>query len=96
MQYEYSDEALDRLEKEYNRYGEEYGETWEKLTEKINSLNAPEKDVMYFRESLCIELAKCHGGGGFRFSKKESKQDAQLKRLYLETARHFPKDSHYW
>lgn len=96
MQYEYSDEELDRLEKEYNRYGEEYGETWEKLTEKINSLNAPEKDVMYFRESLCIELAKCHGGGGFRFSKKESKQDAQLKRLYLETARHFPKDSHYW
>ncbi len=96
MYYEYSDEELDRLEKEYNGFLEEYGETWEKLFNKINSLHVSDKDLMYLRESLCIELAQCYGGNGFKFPHKESKQEAQLKRFYLETARHFPKDAYDW
>lgn len=96
MKYEYSDEEFDRLEKEYYRYCEEYGETWDKFSEKINSLHAPVKDMMYFRELFCNDLADSYSGDIRRFPQKEGNQTVKLKRLFLENAKRFPKESHSW
>ncbi len=96
MKYEYSDEDEERLDKAIDEYWTECGESWERYAELINSLDAPEKDKIYFFRDLCDDLADLYSGGDFRFPKKENRQRAQWKQLYLENVKFLPKESHEW
>ena len=96
MKYEYSDEDYERLNKTIDEYWAECNESLEEYAEKINSLHAPEKDMAYFRGDLCDNLVDYYSGAEYRFPKKGNKQQARWKRLYLDNAKHLPKESYDW
>ncbi len=94
--YDYSDEDEERLDKAIDEYWAECDGSLEEYAEKINSLNAPEKDMVYFRRDLCDRLEDSYSGGEYRFPYKANKQHTRWKQLYLENAKCLPKESYDW
>ena len=92
MKYEYSDEDEERLDKAIDEYWTECGESWERYAELINSLDAPEKDKIYFFVIYAMILRICIAEAIFAFRKKKTDKGRNGNSSILKMSNFYPRN----